>query len=1322
MNFNKTGLFLMLFGSSSVFSQKNINGATTTVSEIVSPVQRAEKNSNITSSSPADTVLVKVQVEGAFYDQSKNNLPFFVISRTTAYEQTASPLLVVKKVLPVAEPHASVIRNYFGSFLTGNFETVAVNSLSKNQNLNKHRLIPFRINAANQVEELVDYEVNWQVSANNNRTFRSAASASFAANSVLSTGTWYKIGVTQTGIHKITRPFLSSLGIDVSHLNPNKIRIYGNGGHILPERNGDFRYDDLQENAIFVADQTDSVFGNDNYVLFYATGTNEWDLNANRTATSSPLVFTVTPNLYSDTSFYFINVDLPGNGKRMVTKPATTGVPANVFTSTYDYYNYHEEDLVNFVKSGRNFFGEYFDITNTYALPGWSDGDFIVGDTLITEATVAARSRTSSNFVVNGSGANLVVTTPSVNVDFYLGTYAAPAKKAAKTILNNSNSIAISVTKQAPLAVGWLDKVAVNARRRLKLNSRQFQFRDSRVSGPGNFCDFSVIASGNIHLWNVTDPLHPFIQSFSSSSGVINFTCPVDSLNEFCIAPTSDLYSPVFVGKIPNQNLHSLTQADYVVVAHPLFASQAQRIAKLHQQQEGLSYAVATTDQIYNEFSSGKQDVAAIRDFVRMLYSRNIASGKEVKYLLLMGDGSYKNKDRSLIDNSNLIPTYQTYDSWSPTASMATDDFYTLMDYNEGVNAESTGNVDLGVGRFICRTAAEASAIVAKIENYYKKDPGFNPNELTPENCNNTNESNMGDWRNWLMFVADDKDGALHMNDANKLTVLVEGTAPTFNIDKIFLDSYKSFSTPGGKRYPDATESFLRRINKGALVFNYTGHGGEGGLTEERILDVPTINSMSNFNKLPLFITATCEFSRYDDPDRTSAGELCLLNPKGGAIALLTTCRVAYSGPNLVLNQLILKNLFTRKANGKWPTLGDVIQETKGGNGAVQSSFYSNFHLLGDPAMPLAYPEEETRTQKINNVNVTLTSSDTLGALSKMTFSGYVCDSLGAKLTNFNGLVYSSVFDKKRVITCLLNDPESAIGGGPFQFSAQKNLLYRGKSLVTNGDFSFTFIVPKDISFAPGQGRISYYATNGLTDAAGLYTNVVVGGNVSKNVILDSDGPQVGMYLNDKNFVNGGTTNEKPVLYANLIDSSGINTTGNGIGHDISVVLDASGSNPVLLNDYYESNLNSYQSGRVRYPFNELSEGEHRLTFKVWDIQNNSSTAYSDFIVAKSGEIALKHVLNYPNPFTTRTQFFFEHNQACTPLRVIVQIYTISGKAVKTIYKSLTCDGFRPEGIDWDGKDDYGDKLARGVYIYKLSISDVNNKKAEKIEKLVILN
>jgi hypothetical protein len=526
----------------------------------------------------------------------------------------------------------------------------------------------------------------------------------------------------------------------------------------------------------------------------------------------------------------------------------------------------------------------------------------------------------------------------------------------------------------------------------------------------------------------------------------------------------------------------------------------------------------------------------------------------------------------------------------------------------------------------------------------------------------------------------------------------------------------------------------VRRISKGALIFNYTGHGGEVGLTAERMIDIDIINSLDNFNKLPLFITATCEFSRYDDPSRTSAGELCLLNAKGGAISLFTTCRLAYSGPNYDLNRVTLEKLFTPLPDGSMPTLGEAIQMTKSDSRIrLNTLYYVNFHLLGDPALRLAYPKDKVVTTAVNQLPVTTSRVDTLSALRKITITGFVADKNGNKLSTFNGLVYPTVFDKEQTVSALMNTVESAANYyavqnnsdpgpyKPFTFNLQKNILYRGKVSVVNGDFSYTFMVPKDISFSFGPGKISYYATDGKTDAHGYYNKVVVGG-ATKNVVVDNEGPKVQLYLNDKNFINGGITNEKPVLYADLIDSSGINTLGSSIGHDMAVVMDENSTKPVILNDYYEASLNSYQSGRVRYPYTELSEGEHRLSFRVWDIQNNSSVVYSDFIVAKSAELALKHVLNYPNPFTTKTKFFFEHNQACNPLKVNIQIYTVSGKLVKTIQQSVLCEGFRPEGVDWDGRDDFGDKLARGVYIYKLSILDVENKKAEKIEKLVILN
>jgi len=1268
--------------------------------------------SNITKTTTADSALLKLELKNALYDQQKNNFPYYLISKKTGYTQTASPKLIIKKTKLVTGNAALIIKKQFTKFITNAFQIIETPSLSRNENLNHYKLYPFRLNDRGEPEELTEYEITWQITNNNNRL---SSSIPFKNNSILANGTWYKIGLTKTGIYKMDRNFFSSMGVNVASLDPKKIRVYGNGGSAIPELNSAFRYDDLEENAIQVVGESDGVFDNTDYVLFYATDVSGW----RKSDSGSAFKFTRDRNYYSDTSFYFINVDL-GNGKRVVTQTSST-LPANKSTASYDYYNYHELEAVNFIKSGRQFFGEYFDITNSYSFP-FNDGSFVTGDTLIAQISVAGRGLTQTVFSISGNGVNGSISTNGVNINSYLDPYADVQTATLSALNNNPASISLDITKQTPGNVGWMDYLIVNARRNL-VASKQFQFRDTRVSGAGNICNYNINnPSGlNLKIWNVTDPINPFIQDFSTSGSSVSFSASADSIIEYAVAPSNDYYTPAFVGQVANQNLHALQQADYVIVTPPQFESYAQRLATLHQQEEGFSYVIASTEKIYNEFGSGKPEATAIRDFIRMLYVRNAGSGKQPRYVLLMGDGSYDNKNRSLLNNSNVIPTYQSPYSLSLLQSTATDDFYGLMDANEGVNAEGIGAMDIGIGRFTCKSASEINAVVNKIENYYRKDQSFSitSNEVT--NCTTSAESPMGDWRNWLLFMGDDEDQATHMSQANSLAIQVQANYPLFNIDKIYLDAYQRFSTPGGHRYPDAEEDMNRRVRKGCLLFNYTGHGGEVGLTAERVLDVEMINSWDNFNKLPLFVTATCEFSRYDDPGRTSAGEFCLLNPKGGTIGLLTTCRLAFSSTNFVLNAVLFNYAFKKLPDGTQPSLGDIIRETKAN--LNQSIYYANFHLLGDPALKLAYPEQKVFTSKINTNTVSITSSDTLGALAKITVSGFVADTMGNKLNNFNGVVYPTVFDKEQDVSGLLNDPSSyeSTPGNPFKFKLQKNILYRGKAEVKNGDFSFTFMVPKDISFAYGPGKITYYATNGTTDAGGYYKNVVVGGG-SKNTLPDNEGPQVQLYLNDKNFVNGGTTNEEPVLYANLTDSSGINTLGTGIGHDISVVLDQNSTKPVILNDFYEAALNSYQSGRVRYPFDELSEGTHNLTFKVWDIQNNSNVVGIDFVVAKSAELALNHVLNYPNPFTSSTKFFFEHNQACNPLKVTVQVFTISGKLVKTIQRSVTCEGFRPEGIEWDGKDDYGDKLARGVYIYKIGILNTDNKKAEKTEKLVILN
>ncbi len=1323
MNFSKIIVFATICYTFNGFSQQKV--AQTLTNNSFSQIEVKQPLTKILKSSLVDSVFLKVEVKGAQYDFNKNNLPYYTVSKTTNYNQNAKPTLTIINVKVVEEPNASAVKKYLLKYLTSNFELSQLNSLCKNENLNHYKLVPFRINSLNQIEELIEYNVTWQI---NDASYRIPNTvSSFTNNSVLATGNWYKIAIAKTGVYKLDKTFLAAMGIDITTLNPKNIRIYGNGGKMTPEKNSDFRYDDLQENAIQVIGESDGVFNNSDYVLFYATGTTNWK----KVTTPSGLKFKFQKNLYSDSSYYFITSDL-GMGKRIATVNSLPSI-ANASTNSFDYYAYHDEDYINFIKSGREFFGEFFDLTTSYSF-NWTDGNFITNDSILAEVRLGGRSTSNTNFLITGNGINLPIVSAGFNTNDYLGKYLDIQSAIGYAQNTNPFAISINVAKQTSNALGYLDYVNVNARRNITVNSKQIQFRDTRISSLGKICNFSVTnaSSNTVTIWNVTNPLNPYNQAYITNGSALSFTANADSLNEYAVSIPTDYFTPVFLSKIANQNLHAIAQADYVLITHPLFLQQAQRLANLHQQQEGFTYAIANTDLIYNEFGSGKPEATAIRDFVRMLYSRNISTNKQVKYLALLGDGSYKNRDRNLTTNTNLIPTYQTFQSNELLSSTTSDDFYGLMDANEGYDILNETNVnggiiDVGIGRLMCHDASEMNNVVTKIEDYYKKEPNFIVSDANPTNCNQASQSALGDWRNWLTFVGDDEDQSIHTRDADELANSVRAANKNYNIDKIYLDAYQQYSTPGGQRYPDATEDLNRRINKGSLIVNYTGHGGEVGLTGERVVDIDGINSWKNLNSLALFITATCEFSRYDDPARTSAGELCLLNPSGGAIALFTTCRLAFSNTNKILNSKIFEYLFKKLPTNKMPCLGDIVQETKAA--LTESIPYGNFHLLGDPALTLAYPALNISTTKINNNAVVSTITETLGALSKITIEGSITDSNGVKQSNFNGVIYPTVFNKEQNVVCLINDEASAVNyphgpdqpSIPYEFKLQKNILYRGKSTVTNGDFKFTFIVPKDISFATGIGRISYYATNGLLDAAGNYTNVLVGGT-STNTIVDNDGPDINLYLNDKGFVNGGTSNEKPILYANLIDSSGINTVGTGIGHDISVILDQNSSKPILLNDYYESNLNSYQSGKVRYPFDEVSEGNHRLTFKVWDIQNNSNTVNIDFVVAKSGELALNHVLNYPNPFSNSTKFFLEHNQACNPIKVTVQVYTISGKIVKTLQRTVTCEGFRPEGIEWDGKDDYGDKLGRGVYIYKVAILNSDSKKAEKTEKLVILN
>ena len=812
-------------------------------------------------------------------------------------------------------------------------------------------------------------------------------------------------------------------------------------------------------------------------------------------------------------------------------------------------------------------------------------------------------------------------------------------------------------------------------------------------------------------IWDVSNRQIPKLVS-GSIEGVSTYTFKQNmKFSEFIASNGTSFYVPDKIGTINYQNLHGLAQADYLIITNSLFYEQANRLANLHRD-EGLIVHVVTDEQVYNEFSSGAKDAAGIRMFVKMFYDRSqlISGSLAPKYLLLFGDGTYDPKDR-VSNNNNYILTYQVDNSENHISALVTDDFFGILGDNEAIT--QTDLLDVGIGRLLVSDLTQAKQQVDKIEHYMKNGSDLFLNASANNCClDSSTNGSFGDWRMKFIQIADDEEGGYFVNnDTEPQYDIVKSNHREMNCDKLYLDAYPQQTSAGGQRSPEVYSAISDRVQRGALVVNYVGHGGEVGLAEERVVTIPQIQSWKNINALHLFVSATCEFTKFDDPNRISAGEWLALNPTGGAIALMTTTRSVYFGVNTATGAAFYNNVFERDANMEPKTFGEIVRLTKNQSGSNDNK--RSFTLIGDPALKIALPRLKVVTDSLNGQAYAVI--DTIKALGKVTIKGHIEDFYGNVQSNFNGYVLPSIFDKTKNFNTLGQDDTSPV----INYELQRNVVYKGKSTVTNGTFAFTFIVPKDIALSYGLGKISYYAFNNSIDASGVDTTFSIGG-IDPIGVLDAVGPSVDLFLNDDKFIDGGITDATPVLFAKIFDENGINTVGNGIGHDLTAIIDENTAESINLNDYYSSDLDTYQSGTIRYELPELTEGAHSVSLKVWDVNNNSSLTKINFLVRPSENAAINHLYNYPNPFTSNTKFMFEHNQSCDNMDVQIQVYSVSGRLVKTILEKVQTVGFRTEGLNWDGKDDFGDKLARGVYIYRLSIKTDSGETAQKTEKLVI--
>ncbi len=1118
-----------------------------------------------------------------------------------------------------------------------------------------------------------------------------------AQNSVLSTGKWYKIAVSQSGIHKITAQDLREWGIDISQINPKNIAIYGNGGGMLPQPNNAARISDLQENAIWVMGEADNRMDNNDYILFYAQSADKIFYNPTLQR------FSHEKNLYDDKNYYFLTIKNSA-GLRVQNQPS---VSATQNITTFDDYFYHEKDLFNILNqlgrggSGREWYGEFLNAGQSVEISTTLEG-IVPNSTVLFTSSVLNQSFNVANFQVAINGQNI----GSQNVSpIFDATYSTKGVPDVATFLLNSNQIPalpqfkVTYALQGSNVRGYINYFEVQSKRVIRLYGNQTAFRSIESMALAS-CNFIVgNASSETQIWDITNPLAPKNQIFTLSGSQASFGVATSGiLKEFVVWQGADFPAPTLVGEVPNQNLQALATPNLLIITHPNFREEAERLAQFRRTNDGLSVVVTDVFQIYNEFSSGRQDVTALRDFIRHLY---LKTPNTLQYVLLFGAASFDYKDR-VSNNTNFVPIYESRESLHPIFSYSSDDYFGFMENSEGEWIETFSNIstfdhtlDVSIGRLPVQTAEQARDVVDKIISYANR------------------KENLGQWRKKIVFLADDGDANQHQVDSDRIAQKVKDNYPNFDVQKIYLDAYPQVSSGGNERSPECKRAFTEAIEKGALVVNFTGHGGEIGWTQEEILRTPDIKTWNNGNHLPLIITATCEFGRYDEPSTLSGAEVAILEPNRGAIALITTTRPVFSSTNFILNDQIYNFIFTPIA-GKMPRLGDVMRQTK--NNSLAGSVNRNFSLLGDPSMRLAYPEKNIVITHLNGKDITI-EQDTLRALDKITLEGEIRDENNLLVSNFNGILNATLWDKPRIKTTL-----GTQGSSPMNFLMQDVRIFNGSVSVRNGRFRLQFVMPKNINYTFDNGKISLYAsdTHNLIDAGAGKNDIVVGGS-NPNPIADNTPPRIRLFMNDTTFRNGGLVNENPLLLAYLYDENGINISSAGIGQDITAYLNDSIQKPYVLNDFYTADLDSFQSGKVLYLFRNLPEGHYTLTFKAWDVYNNSSEAKIDFVVASSKGLRLQNVINYPNPFSERTTFSFEHNRFNEDLEVELEIFNLQGEKMLLFKdKVFTADANVSKFIlDLNG---YGTKFANGMYIYYLSIKSLKDaQKAIATGKIVVM-
>ena len=1107
-----------------------------------------------------------------------------------------------------------------------------------------------------------------------------SATSQYAAHSQLSSGRWVKIKVEQSGVYRLTASALADMGFT----DPSKVSVHGYGGWILDEDFSKGTYlDDVP--AIPIWRDSESIY-------FYAKGPVKWEYNAYDRR------FSHTNNPYSTAGYYFVTdaTDV----LNMETQASVEGAVRQI--STFDDYQVWETESVAVNESGRQLFGESFTTTTSrdfsFTVPGITQDDAIITMRFIAKTS----SRTPVTLDVGDERLNLSISAP-VQYETYTAAVADSGSIVWRGEKNERVNINVTYGKSGD-ENAHLDYIRFQMRRALRLYDSQTAFRSTDAIG--NVSRFQVgDASSSTIVFEITDTQAPKLVSTTLDGNTLSFSISASSqLREFVAFDKDRLNNtPIIVGEINPQDLHGMELPNMVIIVPNAFTSQAERLAEEHRKRDGLKVAVINPEAIYNEFSSGMPEATAYRRMLKMFYDRSTDTDA-LQYLLLFGDGAFDNRglthewsqNSSLL--SNMLLTYQSENSIN-IYSYTSDDYFGVLEDNSGRNLASD-RMCIGIGRLPVRTYTEARAAVDKIISYMD-------NTLP------------GDWKNNITFMADDGSNAdtdkqIHMRQANELAQIVQENYPEFRINKLYFDAYTKERTGGNASYPDVENNLQKQLRNGLMVLNYVGHGNTTSLSDEHVVTQSAIQQY-NYPYLPLWITATCDFTRFDALS-TSAGESVFLNKKSGGIALFTTTRTVFSGNNANINRALINNLFEKDENGKHLTLGTIIRNAKQALSGDDNKL--KFLLIGDPALRLAYPDYEIAVTKINGTPIGEAGTPTIRALERVTVSGEVRTPSGVKDPQFSGSLDITVFDSQQAITTLDN-----FGTGThFTYTDYPNTLYIGNDSVQQGEFSFTFTVPKDISYSNDFGKMNLYAFNATDsiEAHGSFRDFCVGGT-SDTGSNDEAGPEIRyLYLNDTTFVDGGKVNTTPLFVASLWDASGINITGSSIGHDMMLIIDNQVVKSYNLNDYYQLS-GEEGTGLVIFSIPELELGVHTAEFKVWDVLNNSTTQTFSFEVVDDLKPQLIKLYAAPTPAREQVTFYLHHNLPESQLNVRIEVFDMAGRLRWNHEETGSSEAFKAYQLTWNLEGNNGTRLRPGIYIYRASLSSGKSKTVTDANKMIIL-